>query len=64
MIDPELARIKVSRRARRLSLRIDPFERKAIVTRPLGISDAQARNFVTAHQDWVEKTLEKAREAA
>ncbi|NVN01498.1 MULTISPECIES: M48 family metallopeptidase [Asaia] len=46
-----------SARARRLSLRIDPVLRQAVVTCPLSFSLKRAEEFVSAHSVWIDEKL-------
>lgn len=50
-------RFRVSTRARRLSIRIDPVSREIVVTRPAGTLQEQAMAFVEARRDWLANAL-------
>ncbi len=49
--------VRHSARARRLTLRIDPHERRAVLVIPPGTPVQQAHDFVTKNQGWIEHHL-------
>lgn len=54
---PAPVEIALSRRTRRLSMRIDPQQDLVRVTGPLSMSDAEILRFLRRHKDWLAKRL-------
>ncbi|MGH6991839.1 MAG: M48 family metallopeptidase, partial [Caulobacteraceae bacterium] len=56
-----IVRLKVSRRARRVSLRIDPVKGEAVAVAPNKGRLSAALSFAQAHRNWARRRLETAR---
>jgi len=50
-------RLRVARRARRLTLRVDPAGAGAVLTLPPGVSRSEAQAFLGRHAGWLARTL-------
>ncbi len=50
-------RLRVLRRARRLTLRVDPRGDGAVLTLPPGVRQAEAEAFLDRHADWLSRAL-------
>ena len=50
-------RLRVNRRARRLTLRVDPRGAGAVLTLPPGVRRAEAEAFLDRHADWLARAL-------
>lgn len=56
--DPEISvRLRVSARARRFTLRLEPSGEGAVLTLPPGVAIAQARMFLMRQSDWLARAL-------
>lgn len=49
--------VRVSRRARRLSVRVYPGGRVEVVT-PAGVSAAMVQNFIGKHREWIDERIQ------
>ena len=50
-------RLRIARRARRLTLRVDPRAEGAVLTLPPGVARAEAEAFLHRHADWLARAL-------
>jgi predicted metal-dependent hydrolase len=56
--DPDISvRLRVSARARRFTLRLDPSGEGAVLTLPPGVAMAEARMFLMRQADWLARAL-------
>ena len=56
--DPDISvRLRVSARARRFTLRLEPSGEGAVLTLPPGVAIAQARMFLMRQSDWLARAL-------
>ncbi len=56
--DPEISvRLRVSARARRFTLRLEPSGEGAVLTLPPGVTMAEARMFLMRQSDWLARAL-------
>lgn len=56
---PPYIKLKQSKRARRLALRLDTKERVFHLVQPKGVSLARARAFAENHDDWMQERLQE-----